>query len=177
MTGATDPAAAVNAEQRTLAPGPTSSDCGELLDRARDVVLRLLQTDDRLATALRVRVGDVSVEMEWLTQDTPAAGPAPVVGQAAAEERPGDGEAPSAGYLTAHTVGCFYRCPGPGAAPFVAEGDVVSAGKQVAIIEAMKLMLPVEVERDCRIGAVLVADGQTVEYGDRLFALESLGSG
>jgi acetyl-CoA carboxylase biotin carboxyl carrier protein len=65
----------------------------------------------------------------------------------------------------------FYRCPEPGADPFVREGDVVTTGQQIAIIEAMKLMLPVEAERAGRIVEVLKGDGEPVEYGEPLFAL------
>jgi acetyl-CoA carboxylase biotin carboxyl carrier protein len=66
----------------------------------------------------------------------------------------------------------FYRAPQPGAPAFVSEGDLVAPGQQVAIIEAMKLMIPVEADRVGRISAVLVSDGQPVEYGQPLFALE-----
>lgn len=150
-----------------------ASDPGVLLSHARDAALRMLAADGRAATALRIRVGDVSVEMEWDNEAGSVTAPSSL-GQAAARELPGEEGEPSGGFLTAHTVGCFYYRPTPDALPFVAEGDVVTAGQQVAIIEAMKLMLPVEVEQDCRIGAVLVGDGETVAFGDRLFALESL---
>ncbi|WP_460402934.1 acetyl-CoA carboxylase biotin carboxyl carrier protein, partial [Actinophytocola sediminis] len=79
--------------------------------------------------------------------------------------------APAGPPLNAATVGTFYRSPAPGAPPFVTEGDEVSPGQQVAIIEAMKLMLPVEAERGGRIAEVLVADGEGVEYGQPLFRL------
>ncbi|WP_060577275.1 MULTISPECIES: biotin/lipoyl-containing protein [unclassified Pseudonocardia] len=148
-----------------------------LLNQVRGVAERMLAGEDRLVSALRVRAGDVAVEMEWLEPAAvEAVGPpkTTVNGQAAAAERGEDPEIePDIAYLTAHTVGCFYRSPSPDAAPFVDEGDCVSAGQQVAIIEAMKLRLPVEVDKDCRIGAVLAADGASVEFGDRLFALET----
>ncbi|MCT2586371.1 hypothetical protein JT362_24935 [Actinophytocola sp. S1-96] len=81
--------------------------------------------------------------------------------------------APAGPTLNAATVGTFYRAPAPGAPPFVSEGDEVSPGQQVAIIEAMKLMLPVEAERGGRVAEVLVADGEGVEYGQPLFRLAS----
>jgi acetyl-CoA carboxylase biotin carboxyl carrier protein len=75
-------------------------------------------------------------------------------------------------YVCATSVGTFYRAPEPGADPFVVEGSTVGKGQQVGIIEAMKLMLPVEADRSGRVAQVLVEDGQPVEYGDRLFALD-----
>jgi acetyl-CoA carboxylase biotin carboxyl carrier protein len=57
----------------------------------------------------------------------------------------------------------------------VSEGDVVGAGQQVGIVEAMKLMMPVEADQRGRVTAVLVKDGQAVEYGERLLALGPVG--
>ena len=69
-------------------------------------------------------------------------------------------------------VGMFYRSREPGAEPFVQPGDVVRPGQQVGIIEAMKLMIPVEADLDGQVLDALLADGTPVEYGDRLFAVE-----
>ncbi len=61
------------------------------------------------------------------------------------------------------------------AAPVVpAEGDEIAPGQQVAIIEAMKLMLPVEAELGGRIAEVLVTDGEGVEFGQPLFRLAAV---
>ncbi|MGA8116842.1 MAG: biotin/lipoyl-containing protein, partial [Actinocatenispora sp.] len=76
--------------------------------------------------------------------------------------------------LTAPMVGVFYRAPSPGAAPFVAEGDVIAPGQQVGIVEAMKLMIPVEADRSARITQILVEDGDPVEFATPLFALASV---
>ncbi|TKX32252.1 acetyl-CoA carboxylase biotin carboxyl carrier protein [Campylobacter aviculae] len=71
-------------------------------------------------------------------------------------------------------VGTFYQAPSPGAAPFVKVGSTVKKGDAIAIIEAMKIMNEIEAEFDCRIVEILVADGQPVEYGMPLFAVEKL---
>lgn len=127
---------------------------------------------------LRIRAGDVVVELEWA--DLTAAGPRPtgtdaVAGPAVAVPEPAE---PEAGFGTeasglvdicAPTVGTFYRAPDPGAGPFVSEGDLVRRGQQIGIVEAMKLMIPLEAEYDGHVVAVLIADGTPVEYGDRLF--------
>jgi acetyl-CoA carboxylase biotin carboxyl carrier protein len=74
-------------------------------------------------------------------------------------------------HVFAPSVGTFYRQPEPGAAPFVSEGDVVTPGQQIGIVEAMKLMLPVEADRPGRIVKIYRANGDAVEYGEPLFAL------
>ncbi|WP_157406730.1 acetyl-CoA carboxylase biotin carboxyl carrier protein, partial [Actinomadura rubrobrunea] len=68
-------------------------------------------------------------------------------------------------------VGTFYRAPSPGARPFVEVGDEVEEGQQVAIVEAMKLMNAVTVDRPGRVVEVLVSDAEPVEYGQPLFVL------
>ena len=74
--------------------------------------------------------------------------------------------------IAAETVGVFYRSPEPGAAPFVAEGDPVRAGQQVGIVEAMKLMIPVNATREGRVAELLVENGEAVEHGTALMVLE-----
>ncbi|MFC4007205.1 acetyl-CoA carboxylase biotin carboxyl carrier protein [Nonomuraea purpurea] len=69
-------------------------------------------------------------------------------------------------------VGTFYRCPEPGAEPFVKEGDLVAPGQQVAILEAMKMMNPIQALTAGRITRILVEEADSVEYGQALFALE-----
>ena len=74
--------------------------------------------------------------------------------------------------LVSPMVGTFYRSPEPDAEPFVKEEDQVSSGQQLCIVEAMKLMNPIQSELNGRVVAVLVEDGQPVEYGQTLFLIE-----
>jgi len=69
-------------------------------------------------------------------------------------------------------VGTFYRAPSPGAQPFIELGDTVKLGQTICIIEAMKLLNEIEADRDGVIKAILVENGQPVEYGEPLFAIE-----
>jgi len=68
-------------------------------------------------------------------------------------------------------VGTFYRSREPGARPFVEVGQEVSAGTEVGIVEAMKLMNVIQADRTGRILQVLVADGAPVEYDQPLVLL------
>ncbi|TQS23355.1 acetyl-CoA carboxylase biotin carboxyl carrier protein [Microbispora hainanensis] len=100
---------------------------------------------------------------------------------AAADERPGRGAAyPAApdsppGQIRAPLVGTFYRAAEPGAAPFVSVGDIVEAGQQVAIVESMKLMNPIETETAGQVVEILVQDGAPVEYDQPLMVISPSG--
>jgi acetyl-CoA carboxylase biotin carboxyl carrier protein len=153
---------------------PAARDVGELLDQVCGNALRFLVDTPRQPQNLRVRAGDVSVDIEWPEEHPEKAATgaaetvlAPTEPVAATVANPRS----SCGYLTAPTVGVFYRSPESGATPFVSEGDIVVEGQQVGIIEAMKLMIPVEAERPGRITAVLKNNAEPVEYGDHLFAV------
>ncbi len=155
---------AVNDDEPTATP---AADLDGVLAAVRRTAADLLAKSPVPPSTLNVRAGDVSVEMGWATGEAtaPAAAPAPA---AAAPAAPA---APAGETITATTVGVFYRSPSPGAPPFVAEGDEISPGQQIAIVEAMKLMLPVEADKGGRVAQVLVADGTAVEYGQPLFRL------
>jgi acetyl-CoA carboxylase biotin carboxyl carrier protein len=105
----------------------------------------------------------VLVELEWAAGSAaapPAAIPEP------------DAPESARGYIRAEMVGTFYHASEPGAKPFVAAGDLVEPGQQVGILEAMKLMTPVSADLRGRIVEVLVANGEAVEYGQPLLAVE-----
>ena len=155
---------------------------GSLADALNDVsrsAQQLLADVNSPPRALRIRAGDVQVELEWQAQTGQLATVVAASETVAAPEQPAAPEPESAGLfdLNAPTVGTFYIAPEPGAAPFVAEGDLVRAGQQVGIVEAMKLMIPIEAERDGQVVAVLAANGSPVEYGDRLFTFATACNG
>ena len=68
-------------------------------------------------------------------------------------------------------VGTFYESPSPGSPPFVKEGDVVTVGQVLCIVEAMKLMNEIEADAAGEIVKKLVSNGQPIEYGQELFAI------
>ncbi len=69
-------------------------------------------------------------------------------------------------------VGTFYRAPSPGASSFVEVGQSVSAGDTLCIIEAMKLLNQIEADKAGTIKAILVENGQPVEYDQPLFIID-----
>jgi len=74
--------------------------------------------------------------------------------------------------IRAPMVGTFYRAPAPDAQPYVKEGDMISPGKVLCIIEAMKLMNEIEAEISGQIKKILVENAQPVEFNQPLFLVE-----
>ncbi len=70
-------------------------------------------------------------------------------------------------------VGTFYRSPSPGAPPFVEVGDMVSPGQVLCIIEALKVMNEIESDVRGKVEKILVENGETVEYGQPLFLIDT----
>jgi len=79
---------------------------------------------------------------------------------------------PSGHAVTAPMVGTFYRAPSPGSKSFVDEGQTVSVGDTLCIIEAMKMLNQIESDKDGVVVAILAENGQPVEYGQPLFVIE-----
>jgi len=99
----------------------------------------------------------------------PSAAPAPAapapVAEAAAETIEGHA-------IKSPMVGTFYRAASPGATPFVEVGQSVNAGDTLCIIEAMKLLNQIEADKSGKVKAILVENGQPVEYDQPLFIID-----
>jgi acetyl-CoA carboxylase biotin carboxyl carrier protein len=98
----------------------------------------------------------------------PIAPPAPVVSAPPAETPEA---APEGHPVKSPMVGTFYRTPSPDAKPFVEVGQAVKEGQIICIIEAMKLMNEIECDKSGTVKAILVENGQPVEYGQPLFII------
>ena len=95
----------------------------------------------------------------------PPAAPAPAAAPAAPAE-------PQGHQLKSPMVGTFYRAPSPGAPAFIEVGQSVTKGQTLCIIEAMKLLNEIESDATGTVKAILVENGQPVEYGQALFLIE-----
>ena len=80
--------------------------------------------------------------------------------------------APEGHLVKSPMVGTFYRAPSPGAPSFVEVGQTVTKGQTLCIIEAMKLLNEIESDVAGKVKAILVENGQPVEYGQPLFVIE-----
>ena len=119
----------------------------------------------RIAKHLTAAPASAMVSMPTPVAAHAAVAPAPTL---AAEPIP----APSEGHvMKAPMVGTFYRASSPDASPFVEVGQTVKAGDTLCVIEAMKLMNEIEADASGTIKAILVENGQPVEFDQPLFII------
>ncbi|KGK09532.1 acetyl-CoA carboxylase biotin carboxyl carrier protein [Vibrio navarrensis] len=104
----------------------------------------------------------------------PATAPAPVAAAPVAEAAPAAAApAVSAGHkVLSPMVGTFYRSPSPDSKAFIEVGQSVKAGDTLCIVEAMKMMNQIEADKSGVVTAILVEDGQPVEFDQPLVVIE-----
>lgn len=104
-----------------------------------------------------------------MQQQAPAA-PAPAAAPAA-ESAPAAKEEPAGHVVKSPMVGTFYRSPSPGSPTFVEVGQHVKVGDAICIVEAMKMMNQIEADKTGVIEAILVEDGEPVEFDQPLVTI------
>jgi acetyl-CoA carboxylase biotin carboxyl carrier protein len=147
----------------------------KLIDLVEDSGIAELEVTEGEEKVKIVKGGTAGKEVVVLSPPAApvSAPPAQVIG-AAPPSAPAAAEAPSSleGHIVkSPMVGTFYRAGSPGAKPFVEVGDTVKAGQTVCVIEAMKLMNEIEADKDGVIKAIMVENGQPVEYGEPLMMI------
>ena len=142
----------------------------KLIDLVQESGIAELEITEGEEKVKIVKGGVVSVSAAPIMA-MPAAAPvaaAPAAAPAAAEAA----DAGQEGHVVkAPMVGTFYRSPSPDAKAFVEVGQAVKEGDTICIIEAMKLMNEIEADASGVVKAILVENGQPVEYGQPLFIL------
>jgi len=143
----------------------------KLIDLVQESGIAELEITEGEEKVKIVKGGRAVPEMVAMLPAPAAAAPATV----ATPAPPPPAEVPSkveGHVLKSPMVGTFYRAPSPGAKPFVEVGDTVKVGQTVCIIEAMKLLNEIEADKDGVVKAILAENGQPVEYGEPLLAIE-----
>jgi acetyl-CoA carboxylase biotin carboxyl carrier protein len=136
--------------------------------------LEITEGEERVRIA---RGGVVTVTPPPAAAPAPAAAAAAPAGKAPAAAAPAAAAAAEAppgveGHVVkSPMVGTFYRAPSPDAKPFVEVGGSVKEGQPICVIEAMKLMNEIEADASGTVKAILVENGQPVEYGQALFII------
>jgi acetyl-CoA carboxylase biotin carboxyl carrier protein len=142
----------------------------KLIDLVQESGIAELEITEGEEKVKIVKGGAVSAQFAQGFPGTAAAAGEPRAGMgapSAAEPEPGqDGHV-----LKAPMVGTFYRTPSPDAKPFVEVGQTIKEGQTICIIEAMKLMNEIEADASGVVKAILVENGQPVEYGQPLFII------
>ncbi len=131
---------------------------------------------------IEIKEGEESVRISRSSSSAPAmpvqyAAAPPIAAPAAAPaaDASASSDAPdivSGHQVTSPMVGTFYEAPSPGAAPFTEVGKKVKEGDVLCIIEAMKMLNQIESDKAGTVKAVLVDNGQPVEFGQPLFVIE-----
>jgi acetyl-CoA carboxylase biotin carboxyl carrier protein len=116
--------------------------------------------------AIEVKEGDQSIS---LTRPTPVYTAAPVATPVTSAPVATAAKTPRGAVESSPMVGVFYSAPSPGEPPFVNVGQTVSAGETLGIIEAMKIMNPIEATQSGVIEEILVKNGEVIQFGQPLF--------
>ncbi len=145
----------------------------ELLEESNIDELEISEGEESVRISRGSRHHQMAMPMQTYVQQPapmaqPAAAPvaAPVAAPAAAAPA-----APTGHNVKSPMVGSFYRSSSPGSAPFVEVGKTVKVGDVICIIEAMKMMNQIEADKAGVIEAILVNDGEPVEYDQPLFVI------
>ena len=120
---------------------------------------------------IEIHEGEESVRISRASTIAPTMLAAPVAAPAAAAPAAAAPKEPEGHIIRSPMVGTFYRAPSPGAKQFVTEGQSVSAGETLCIIEAMKILNQIESDKSGKILEILVENGQPVEYNEPLFVI------
>ncbi|MEH6624999.1 MAG: acetyl-CoA carboxylase biotin carboxyl carrier protein [Motiliproteus sp.] len=139
-------------------------------------LIELLEESD--INEIEIKEGEESVRISRSSGVVPMmAAPAPVaIAPVAAAPVAAVEAAPAKpaleGYLVSSPmVGTFYTAPSPGAPRFIEEGKSIKSGDVICIIEAMKMMNQIKADKSGTIGAILVEDGQPVEFDQPLITI------
>ena len=140
----------------------------ELLEESNINELEITEGEE----SVRISRGPVAA-MPVMTAQPMAAAPQPTAAAPAPAESQSAAEAPAiSGHVVASPmVGTFYRSPSPDASAFVEVGQKVNVGDVLCIVEAMKMMNQIESDKAGTVTAILVEDGQPVEFDQPMFTI------
>lgn len=139
----------------------------ELVENSGIAELELTEGEEHVRIS---RSSSVGAPMQQYYAAAPQAAPAPAAAPAVAAA-PAAPAVPEGHVVKSPMVGSFYRSPSPGAKSFVDVGQSVKEGETLCIIEAMKLLNEIESDKSGVIKAILVENGQAVEFGQPLFII------
>ena len=138
----------------------------DLVEESGISELELTEGEEKVRISRHIAGGQAPIQFAQPYMAAPAALQAAPAAPAASAAPAIDGHV-----IKSPMVGTFYRAPSPDAKVFVDVGSSVSAGDTLCIIEAMKLLNEIEADKSGVIKAILVENGQPVEYGEPLFII------
>ena len=141
-------------------------------------IKKLIELLDESGVAeIEIKEGEESLR---ISRQTTVAAPAPVavaapiapVAAPVAAPEPAAEEEISGHKVTSPMVGTFYRSSSPGSPVFTDVGQQVTEGETLCIIEAMKILNQIEADKSGTVKAILVENGQPVDFGQPMFIIE-----
>ena len=140
----------------------------ELLEESNIAEIEIHEGEE----SVRISRMSTTLPAQAVVQAAPAVAAAPAAAAAhqdaaAAEPAIHEGHA-----VTSPMVGTFYEAASPGAKPFVRVGQQVNVGDTLCIVEAMKMLNQIEADKAGTVTAVLIENGQPVEFGQTLFVID-----
>ena len=144
----------------------------KLIDLVQESGIAELEVTEGEERVRIVKSGQPPREVSYMVAAPAPAAPALPALAPAAPVAPEPAPLPAGHVLKSPMVGTFYRSATPGGKAFVEVGDLVQKGQTVCIIEAMKLMNEIDCDRDGTVKAILVENGQPVEYAEPLLVIE-----
>jgi acetyl-CoA carboxylase biotin carboxyl carrier protein len=140
----------------------------ELVETSGIAELEIQEGEERVRIT---RASPAAVAQPTVMLQAAPAAPVAAVAAPAPPTEPAVPPQPEGHVVKSPMVGTFYRSASPGAKPFVEIGDDVQQGDTLCIVEAMKLMNEIEADATGAIKAILVENGQAVEFGQPLFVI------
>ncbi|CDG22973.1 Biotin carboxyl carrier protein of acetyl-CoA carboxylase [Xenorhabdus poinarii G6] len=139
----------------------------ELVEESGISELEISEGEESVRISRTAAAPVIPVTQQYLSSPVQAAAPAPVAPIVA--DKPAE--------ISGHTVrspmvGTFYRSPSPDAKAFIEVGQHVNQGDTLCIVEAMKMMNQIEADKTGVVKAILVQDGQPVEFDEPLVIIE-----
>jgi len=144
----------------------------ELLNDTSLTEIEVQDGDRKIRVARTITVAAAAAPAAGVAAPASVAAPVAVVAPVAAPGTPAVSTADSPGTVKSPMVGTAYLSAEPGAAPFVAIGKTVAAGDTLLIVEAMKVMNPITAAKAGTVRAILVENGQPVEFDQPLIVVE-----
>jgi acetyl-CoA carboxylase biotin carboxyl carrier protein len=138
----------------------------DLVEASGIAELEITEGEEKVRIAKSIAGAPMMMSHAPQMMHAPAPAAAPVVAAVPAEDAVPEGHV-----VRSPMVGTFYRAPAPGSKNFAEVGQTVNAGDTLCIIEAMKLLNEIESDQSGVIKAILVENGQPVEYGEPLFVI------
>ncbi len=139
----------------------------DLVEASGIAELEITEGEEKVRIAKSIAGAPMMMQAPQMMQATvPAAAAAAPAPAAVAEDAVPEGH-----IVRSPMVGTFYRAPSPGSKNFAEVGQSVNSGDTLCIIEAMKLLNEIEADQGGVIKAILVENGQPVEYGEPLFVI------